>query len=140
MGRISGGKYPQLFSWILLNKNKVECVCCLLCLAIQSCLTLCNPHGLCRPQARLFMEFSRQDYWIELPFPLPNDLPDPGIEFTFPALQADSLPSEPPGNFLITLHILSLIHYKPSNSSNGNSWRLKLFRIFVKVTRLARRM
>ena len=31
-------------------------------------------------QAPLFMEFSRQDYWSELPFPPPGDLPDPGIK------------------------------------------------------------
>ena len=33
----------------------------------------------------------------ELPFPSPRDFPDPGIEPESPALQADSLPSEPPG-------------------------------------------
>jgi len=43
------------------------------------------------------MEFSRQKYWSGLPFPSPGDLPDPGIEPMSPALQADSLPSEPPG-------------------------------------------
>ena len=42
------------------------------------------------------MEFSRQDYWSGLPFPSPGDLPEPGIEPMFPALQADSLPPEPP--------------------------------------------
>ena len=47
-------------------------------------------------QAPLSMEFSRQEYWIWLPFPSPGDLPDPGIEPTSPALQADSLPSDPP--------------------------------------------
>ena len=47
-------------------------------------------------QAPLFMGFSRQEYWSGLPFPSPGDLPDPGIELGFPALQADSLPSEPP--------------------------------------------
>ena len=31
------------------------------------------------------------------PFPSPGDLPDPGIEPWSPALQEDSLPSEPPG-------------------------------------------
>ena len=31
-------------------------------------------------QARLSMEFSRQEYWSGLPFPMPGDLPDPGIE------------------------------------------------------------
>ena len=44
------------------------------------------------------MGFSRQEYWSGLPFPSPGDLPDPGIEPRSPALPADSLPSEPPGN------------------------------------------
>ena len=48
-------------------------------------------------QAPLPMGFSRQEYWSGLPFPSPGDLPDPGIEPTSLALQADSLPSEPPG-------------------------------------------
>ena len=38
------------------------------------------------------MEFSRQEYWSGLPFPSPVDLPDPGIEPSSPALQADALP------------------------------------------------
>ena len=48
-------------------------------------------------QATLPMGFSRQDYWSGLPCPPPGDLPDPGIESRSPALQEDSLPSEPPG-------------------------------------------
>ena len=40
------------------------------------------------------LEFSRQEYWSGLPFPSPGYLPDPGIEPGFPALQADSLPTE----------------------------------------------
>ena len=48
-------------------------------------------------QAPLSMEFSRQEYWSGLPFPPPGDLPNPGIKPRSPALQADSLPSEPPG-------------------------------------------
>ena len=48
-------------------------------------------------QAPLSMEFSRQEYWSGLPFPSPGDLPNPGIEPRSPALQADALPSEPPG-------------------------------------------
>ena len=43
------------------------------------------------------MEFSRQEYWSGLPFPSPEDLPDLGIEPRSPELQADALPSEPPG-------------------------------------------
>ena len=47
-------------------------------------------------QAPLCMGFSRQEYWSGLPFLSPGDLPDPGIEPSSPALQADALPSEPP--------------------------------------------
>ena len=42
------------------------------------------------------MEFSRPEYWSGQPFPSPGDLPDPGIKPRSPALQADSLPAEPP--------------------------------------------
>ena len=48
-------------------------------------------------QASLSMEFSRQEYWSGVSFPSPEDLPDPGIKPRSPALQADALPSEPPG-------------------------------------------
>ena len=48
-------------------------------------------------QVSLYMEFSRQEYWRGLPFPSPGNLPDPGIKTGSPALQADSLQSEPPG-------------------------------------------
>ena len=44
------------------------------------------------------MEFSRQEYWRGLPFPSPGDVPDPGLEPGSPTLQADALPSEPPGS------------------------------------------
>ena len=49
-------------------------------------------------QASLSMGFSRQEYWNGLPFPSLGNLPDPGIDPRSPALQADALPSEPPGN------------------------------------------
>ena len=45
----------------------------------------------------LSMGFSRQEYWSGLPFPSPGDLSYPGIEHRSPVLQADSLPSGPPG-------------------------------------------
>ena len=52
-------------------------------------------------QAPLSMEFFREGYWTGLPFPSPRDLPDPGVELECPELQADSLPSEPPGKLII---------------------------------------
>ena len=41
--------------------------------------------------------FPRQEYWSGWPLPSPGDLPDSGIKPRFPALQEESLPSEPPG-------------------------------------------
>ena len=49
------------------------------------------------------MGFSRQKYWSGLPFPSPEDLPDPGVKPRSPALQADALTSEPPGKPLCYL-------------------------------------
>ena len=42
------------------------------------------------------MEFFRQEYWSELPFPPPEDLPNPWIKPRSPTLQVDSLPAETP--------------------------------------------
>ena len=56
------------------------------------------------------MGFSRQGYWSGLPFPSPGDLP--GIELGSPALQADALPTEPPGKLLAPKSIVKLAEYK----------------------------
>ena len=48
-------------------------------------------------QAPRCIGFPRQEYWSGLPFPSSGHLPNPGIEPRSPALQADSLLSEPPG-------------------------------------------
>ena len=45
-------------------------------------------------QDPLSMGFSRKEYWSGLPFPSPENLPDPGIECGSPALQAVSLLTE----------------------------------------------
>ena len=52
-------------------------------------------------QAPLSMEFCRQEYWSKFPLPSPEDLPHPGIKPRSPTLQADSLPSESPGKWLV---------------------------------------
>ena len=71
----------------------LNCVCVSVA---QSYPTIATPWTVAH-QAPLSKGFSRQEYWRGLPFPSPGDLPDPGIEPTFPALQVDSLLSEPPG-------------------------------------------
>ena len=58
-------------------------------------------------QAPLSMEFSRQEYWSGLPFPLPGNLPDPWIKPESPALQADALLSELLGKPLLQTPILT---------------------------------
>ena len=63
-----------------------------------------------------FMEFSRQEYWRGLPFPSPGALPDPWIEPGSPVLQADALPSEPPGMAMILCYS-SLKGPRPSSHS-----------------------
>ena len=61
-------------------------------------------------QAPPSMGFSRQECWNGLPFPSPGDLPDPGIERRSPALQADALPSKPPGNLVIIITLFKSNH------------------------------
>ena len=62
----------------------------------QSCLPLCNSMD-CSHQAPLSMDFSREEktHWSGFPSPSPGDLPDTGTEPESPALQSDSLLSEP---------------------------------------------
>ena len=64
--------------------------------SLQLCRLLLTPQTVAR-QAPLSMGFSRQEHWSGLPFPSPGDLSDTGSGPRSPALQADSLPSEPPG-------------------------------------------
>ena len=56
-----------------------------------------QPHVLQPARLPCPWGFSRQEYWSGLPCPPPGDLPNPGIEPRSPALQVDSLLSEPPG-------------------------------------------
>ena len=55
---------------------------------LQLCLTLCNPMD-CRPTVSTAFRVSRYKYWSALRF-LPPDLPNPGIESTFPASPAST--------------------------------------------------
>ena len=67
---------------------------------LLSCVQLFATPWTVANQAPLSMGFSRQEYWSGAPFHSPEDLPDPGIEPSSPALWADALPSEPPGNLV----------------------------------------
>ena len=90
------GKEHTYEDKILLFYQSPEDLACFL--SLFSCVQLFATLWTIACQAFLSMGFSRQEYWSELPFPSPGDFPDPGIELWSSALQADSLPSEPPGN------------------------------------------
>ena len=55
-------------------------------MCVLSCVQLFETPWTVVCQGPLFMEFSRQKYWIRLPFPTPGNLPDPVIELGSPAL------------------------------------------------------
>ena len=69
------------------------------------------------------MGLSRQEYWRGLPFPSPGDLPNPGIEPGSSALQADALPSEPPGATSLTLACSKIVHL-PFQDQFGLCWNM----------------
>ena len=72
-------------------------------------------------QAPPSMGFSRQEEWSGLPCPPPEDLPNPGIESRSPTLQADPLPSEPPGKpKFYVMSIINILIFKTLNSLNDN--------------------
>ena len=74
-------------------------------------------------QVPLFIEFSSQAHWSGMPFPSPGDLPNPGIEPGSPALQADSLPSEPLGtlSFIDAVSKVTIFRSSPELLPFGTS-------------------
>ena len=68
----------------------------LCCAQSLSRVRLFATHGLQPARLLCPWEFSRQEYWSGLPCPPPGDLPNPGIKHRSPALQVDSLQTEPP--------------------------------------------
>ena len=62
------------------------CVCVCVCGQSLSCVCLSVAPWTVACLSPLSMKFSRQEYWTGLLFPIPEDLPDPGIKPTSPAL------------------------------------------------------
>ena len=79
-------------------------------------------HGLLARQAPLSMEFTRKEYCSGLPFPSPEDLPNPGINPESPALQADSLPSAPPGMLLPWPAACCSLHLNQCSATPPFTW------------------
>ena len=70
-------------------------VCVCVFLVTQSCWTLCDPKD-CSPPGSSVHGILQARIMDGMACPPPRDLPNPGTEPRSPALQADSLPSEPP--------------------------------------------
>ena len=68
------------------------------------------------------MGFSRQGYWSRLPFPSPRDLPNPGIDPSSPALQADALTSEPPGKPIVYYSALKNLEGMGGEGGGRGDW------------------
>ena len=79
---------------------------------LKSCLILCDPKDCSPPgsSAHRILQ-ARILEWVAIPSP--GDLPHPGIEPWSPALQADSLPSEPPGKNKVKVAQLCLALCNP---------------------------
>ena len=98
----------------------------------QSCLTLAISWTVAH-QSPLPMGFPRQEYWLGLPFPPLEDLPNPRIKPGSPALQADSLLTESPGKLIYLkkerkVNVLKTLHVLNTNLANfigeRNCWFL----------------
>ena len=97
-------KSPTIIELLLISPFMSVFVLCtevLLCCKVKvkslSCVRLFATPWTVAYQASPSMGFSRQEYWSGVPLPSPGGLPDPGIKPRSPVLQADTLPSEPPG-------------------------------------------
>ena len=92
-------------------------LCCVFSRSVMS--DPLRPHRLQPTRLLCPWGFSRQEYWRGLPWGSPGDLPSPGIKPSSPALQTDSLPSEPPFN-------------SPCTSAPKSCYTLNLFRDLFK--------
>ena len=70
-----------------------------------------RPQWIVAHKAPLSIRFSRQEYQSGFPFPSPGDLPDPGTEPRSFSLQADTLPSEPPGRPILYWRFSLVIYF-----------------------------
>ena len=90
------------------------------------------PHGLQPTRLLCPWGFSRQEYWSGLPCPPPGDLPNPGIEPRFSALQVDSLPSEPQGKSNNDSELPKFLRLENGDNSSSSYprgiWKITLYK------------
>ena len=93
-----------------LSDTVCACVCVCVCVCVfwsLHCVWLFVTPWTVAHHAPLSVGFSRQEYYIGLPFPFPGDLLNPGIKPRFSALQADPFLSEP---LLFSYYKITLFH------------------------------
>ena len=107
MGKEVGGKFKREGTYVKVFYPKGIMIDIL---SLYAGILSCFSHGrlfaalwTVAHQAPLSMGFSRQEYCNGLPFPSPEDLPNPGIEPGSCTLQADCLLSGPAGKLLMCL-------------------------------------
>ena len=99
---------PEVTIWVTIRQLYTSCpnpflvrgqMCVCVCVcgkSLQLCLILCNPMDCSLPGSSVHCILqARILEWVAIPFS--RDLPNPGFKRGSPALQADALPSEPPG-------------------------------------------
>ena len=134
--RILGEKwstYWVITETISLKLNTCMCVC--VCQGLNHIRLFVTPWTVAH-QASLSMKLSREEYWSGLPFPSPGDPPNLGVEPRSPALQADSLFSESPGESKLSTQILfNNIFYEHMEAyiSNISILTLKNAHYFVEI-------
>ena len=67
------------------------------------------------------MGFSRQEYWSELPFPSPGDLPNPGAELASSALAGGFFTTEPPEKSLFCLKWFKQVEFTGNILGRGSN-------------------
>ena len=76
--------------------GKCACPCGMVLVLVFTCVQLFVTLCTVAHQTSLSIKFSRQEHWSGLPFPLPGDFPDPGIEPASPALAGGFFTTVPP--------------------------------------------
>ena len=126
----------QIYRYMLiLDKFGWEVHWCL-CIVPWKCWSLSHVRLFATPwivahQAPLSMEFSRQEYWSSLLFPSPGDIPDLESKPRSPALQADSLLSEPPGKHCSLYFWVFCRYFMIKNNNYDALWQTGWRKVWV---------
>ena len=110
------GKSYQLYTWISVPSYTHAMHRCSIMPTLWDPMD-CSPPGFSVPG------ISQQEYWSRVPFPSPEDLPDPGIESRSPELQPGFLPSKP-----LVLYVCLIIIYV-----QNSKWMCYLSKLFSHV-------